>query len=144
MPNNAKSTENFKKTIEKYLTERAQKDSLFAASFSKPSKNIDDCITYIINTVEESGCSAFSDEEVYSMAVHYYDEDGIKVGSKRDCTIVTNQKVDLTPEEIAEAKSEAKQKIIAEEYNSLKKKTSTPKSEKEETGVLQGSLFDAA
>ena len=66
-----KSTENFKKVIQSYLQQRAQSDSLFAASFAKEGKNIEDCITYILNQVQKSGRNGFEDQEIYSMAVHY-------------------------------------------------------------------------
>ena len=54
------------------MEERALNDELFAVSFRKPNKSIDDFIIYILNTVQKSGCNGFTDDEVYSMAVHYY------------------------------------------------------------------------
>ena len=110
-----KSTENFKRVIHNYLQKRAQSDELFAKTLAKPGKNIDDCITYILNTVQKSGCTGFEDDEIYSMAVHYYDEDNIDAGNPVNCAIVTNHTVELTPEEIEEAKAEARQKVIDEE-----------------------------
>ncbi len=72
-----KSTDEFKKTIQEYLQQRAEEDELFAAAYSKKGKNINDCITYILNTVQKSGCNGFTDPEIFSMAVHYYDENDI-------------------------------------------------------------------
>ena len=46
-----KGTDHFKKTILMYLEQRAEEDQLFAKSFSNPAKNIDDCVTYILNYV---------------------------------------------------------------------------------------------
>lgn len=135
-----KSTENFKKVIQSYLEQRAQTDPLFAASFAKKDKTIDDCVTYIINQVQKSGCNAFEDSEIYSMAVHYYDEDNIETGPATDCTIVTNHKAELTPEEIEEAKSEARKRIVDDEYNSLKKKH-VPKHAETKPENQQLSLF---
>jgi len=66
-----------KETIKAYLDDRAKVDELFAKSYSKEKKNLDDCCTYILNTVHKSGCNGFTDDEVFSMAVHYYDEDKI-------------------------------------------------------------------
>jgi hypothetical protein len=134
-----KSTEGFKRVIEKYLQDRASTDILFAETFAKKDKNINDCIAYILNTVHESGCSGFEDSEIYSMAVHYYDEDNIKVGDKRDCTIITNHKVELTPEEIELAKADARRKILEDECEALKRKTTPvkpPKINKKETHQL--------
>lgn len=73
-----KGTEIFKKTIADYLQVRANADELFAKAFAKEGKSIDQCVTYILNKVKESGYNGFTDDEVYGMAVHYYDEDDIK------------------------------------------------------------------
>lgn len=67
-----KSTAYFTRTILTHLEQRASIDPLFAQSFSNLDKNIDDCCTYILNQVQKSGCNGFTDDEVYSMAVHYY------------------------------------------------------------------------
>lgn len=42
-------TDHFKRTIQAYLDSRAAEDKLFAASYSKPNKNMDDCITYLLH-----------------------------------------------------------------------------------------------
>lgn len=102
-----KSTETFKRTILAHLEERASKDELFARSFAKEGKNIDDCITYILNAVQKSGCNGFADEEIYSMAVHYYDEDKIDVGKPISSNVTVNHKVELTEEEKKESREKA-------------------------------------
>lgn len=43
-----KENQSFKQVIQSYLEERAKGDSLFAASFAKTNKNIDECCNYII------------------------------------------------------------------------------------------------
>ena len=58
-------------------------DPLFAPNLQKPHKNIEECILYILSEVQRSGCNGFADEEIYSMAVHYYDEDDIEVDKER-------------------------------------------------------------
>jgi len=70
-----KSTEHFKNTIKAYLDKRANEDELFAISYAKGNKNLDDCVTFILNEVKKSGCNGFADDEIYSMAVHYFDEE---------------------------------------------------------------------
>ena len=72
----AQGTDYFKLTIQNYLDARAREDELFAPRYANPKKNIDDCCTFIINQVRQSGCNGFADEEIYSMALHYYDEEG--------------------------------------------------------------------
>lgn len=110
-----KSTERFKEAIKKYLDDRAEIDELFEKNYNKENKNIDDCIKFILNTVKKSGVNGYEDEEIYSMAIHYYDEDDIKV-EKGDVNmqVVINHTVQLTDEEIAEAKEKAMRELINE------------------------------
>jgi hypothetical protein len=121
-----KSTEIFKKTILMYLEQRAVNDELFATSYRKPQKNIDDCITYILNTVHKSGCNGFADDEIYSMAVHYYDENDVNVGKPFDCQVVINHTVELTAEEKEEARKEAIQRVQDEAYRQIKQSGRKP------------------
>lgn len=83
-----KVSEQFKSTIKAYLDNMAAVDSLFAPVYQKPTKNIDNCITYILNQVKKSGCCGFSDDEIFGMALHYYQEDNIEVGSPLKCNVV--------------------------------------------------------
>ena len=76
-----KGTDHFKRTIQMYLEQRAEEDTLFAKNYRNPAKNIDDCVTYILNYVQKSGCNGFTDGEIYGQAVHYYDENEIEVGN---------------------------------------------------------------
>ena len=77
-----KSTENFKKVIESHLNELAAKDEVFAGKMKAEGKSINDCVTYILNTVKKSGCNGFTDAEIFGMAIHYYDEKDIIKGLK--------------------------------------------------------------
>jgi hypothetical protein len=115
-----KATDNFKKTIKAYLDQRAEEDVLFSFRYSLPRKNLDDCITCILNTVQKSGCNGFEDEEIYSMAMHYYDEDNIEVGKPMNCNVVVNHTVVLTEEEKAEARQKAVQKAQDEAYAKMR------------------------
>lgn len=119
-----KGTDTFKKTIQDYLSGRAVQDPLFAESMLKADKNIDDCITYIINQVKSSGNNGFEDEEIFNMAVHYYDEENIEAGEPiSGVRIVSNHHVELTQEEQEEARNEAKERLIREQINSMKPKS---------------------
>lgn len=85
----------FEKVIKEYLESRAKTDDLFAKSYAKEGKSIKECCNYIIQEVKKSGREGFADEEIFSMAVHYYDEDNIKVDKKTpNCRIVTNKKIE--------------------------------------------------
>ena len=68
--------------IKKYLDNRAKSDELFAAKYANPKKSIDECCKYITGEAyarAKNGCAVISDEEVYGMAVHYYDEENIEI-----------------------------------------------------------------
>jgi hypothetical protein len=98
-----KTTEEFKKVIQAKLEEMAKMDALFAKTLQKKNKNIDDCCTYILNTVQKSGCSGFADDEIFSMAAHYYDEDSIKVGEPVNCKVVVNHHIEKPKQTSAES-----------------------------------------
>lgn len=135
-----KGTENFKHTIQAYLEERAKVDDLFAKSYAKPNKNIDDCITFILNEVQKSGCNGFEDDEIFGMAVHYYDEDNLSVGEKISCDVVVNHKVELSEEEKKELKEKACNDFYQEQLSKQREVTKPKK--KVETKNAGPSLFD--
>ena len=134
-----KASNHFKNTIKTYLEQRAETDVLFSFQYSKPEKNIDDCVTYILNEVKKSGCNGFADDEIYSMAVHYYDEDNIEVGKPMNAHVVVNHVVELTEEEKEQARKDAIQKVQDEAY---KKMTQPVKKAKKAVLNPQPSLFD--
>ncbi|MDH6313029.1 hypothetical protein M2137_001816 [Parabacteroides sp. PFB2-10] len=134
-----KGTDIFKRTIHTYLVQRAASDELFAEKYANPQKSIDDCVTYILNTVQKSGCNGFADDEIYSMAVHYYDEDEIEVGKPMNTHVVVNHVVELTEEEKEQARRDAIQKAQDEAY---RKMTQLVKKTKKVAVNPQPSLFD--
>ncbi|KGN95403.1 PcfK-like family protein [Porphyromonas crevioricanis] len=137
-----KGTEHFTRTIAEYLNQRAMTDPLFAPNLAKPNKNIEECVTYILNEVQKSGCNGFDDDEIYSMAVHYYDEDNIEVGKPINCQVAVNHVVELTEEEKAEARQEAIKQYQREELAKIQKRNERPKKVQTQAPQLQTSLFD--
>lgn len=135
-----KGTEHFKSTIENYLKQHAASDTLFAPNLEKENKNIEACIKYILNQVKNSGCNGFEDDEIYSMAVHYYDEDNIEIGESINCQIAVNHVVELTEEEKAEARHEAIKQYQREELAKLQQRNKRNK--KTENIHIQQSLFN--
>lgn len=107
-----KGTDAFKTAIQEYLMFRANTEPTFAQTYQKPNKNIDDCVSYIINEVKKSGKNGFADDEIFGMAVHYYDEDSIVVDKKEHSgNIVINQKHDASrKDKEPEAKPKAEPK----------------------------------
>lgn len=127
MASEDKVSDYFKTTIQNYLAERAQNDALFAPRYANPKKNIDDCITFILNTVRNMGVAGLTDDEVYSLALHYYDEDDIKVGEPVSCKVVVNHTIQLSEQEKAEARQKAIEKAQREAYAQMQKAKSKPK-----------------
>lgn len=136
-----KGTDHFKRTIQMFLEQRAAEDELFAKSYRNPAKNIDDCVTYILNYVQKSGCNGFSDGEIYGQAVHYYDENEIEVGNPLQCHVAVNHVVELTAEEKAEARQNALRQYQNEELRRLQSRNKPTTTAKKETNV-QPTLFD--
>ncbi len=92
----------FEEAIKAYLQSKADKDSLFAKTFAKENKNIKECCQYIIEEarkVKDGTVSVMSDEAVFALAVHYYDEDDIVV------------KKPATPVKVATPTAPAKPKV---------------------------------
>lgn len=143
-----KGTETFKKVIKGYLDNRAANDVMFAARYFKEGKSVDECCDYIIEQVKKSGFNGFADEEIFGMAIHYYDEDDAKLQGKiSGCTVVVNLS-DHTKEELEkQAQEEYQERLIAKleakekaQKESAKRKAQEKKQKEEATGQL--SLFD--
>ena len=134
-----KGTDHFKRTIQMYLEQRAEEDTLFAKNYRNPAKNIDDCVTYILNYVQKSGCNGFTDGEIYGQAIHYYDENEIEVGKPIQCQVAVNHVVELTEEEKQEARRKAVAQYQQMELQKLQNRNKT--AAKKETQV-QPSLFE--
>lgn len=138
-----KGTEHFKRTIQAFLEQRAAEDELFAVSYRNPAKNIDDCITYILNYVQQSGCNGFSDDEIFGQVLHFYDETDIEVGKPINCNVVVNHAVELTEEEKAEARKQAIKRAEEEAYAKMKQQREKAAAKRAATvQQVQPSLFD--
>ena len=134
----------FKEAIKSYLDERAGTDELFAKSYAKENKNLDECCSYIMGEARKRGNAvAMSDTEVFGLAVHYYDENDIKVNklpaAARAVASASSQSVKLTEEDKKKAREEAIKRLTEEQYVLLKKKPLRGK--KEAMEVQQMSLF---
>lgn len=140
-----KTTETFQRVIKEYLDKRAAEDELFAKDYQKPGKNIGECCDFIVSEVGKSGRQGFADEEVFGLAVHYYNEEKVEI-TKRQCTVVVNLS-DQTKEQLEKkAEEEYKQSKIAElrkkeaaEKERLRKKAEVQRKKDESAGQL--SLF---
>lgn len=138
----------FEATIKTYLDKRAAEDEQFAQSYAKPNKSIEECCKFIEAeacdlVANKSGAQSYgmTDDEVYGLAVHYYDEDDIKIKPLTARSEVMQTNVTYTPsdEEKAAAREAALKQLQQEAYNELR----APKKQKpvEQTPSAQTSLF---
>lgn len=96
----------FETAIKTYLDGVAAKDELFAKSYNKPNKSIKECCAYLMSEAQKAAKSngkkeiACKDEEIYGLAMHYYDEDDIEVGEvpvNTQVAVVPDSKLIMTP-----------------------------------------------
>jgi hypothetical protein len=103
----------FEQAIKTYLDNRAKEDQLFAQTYKKENKSIEECCKYIIQEVKKTGRQGFADDEIFGMAIHYYDEDNIKIeGKTPSCKVVHNQKTDKT---FSESKPKSQEPVKTQE-----------------------------
>ena len=137
-----------KTKIKNYLDERAKNDELFAKAYAKPNKSIDECYRYILGEARKKGTEVgMSHEEVYGLAVHYYDEDNIKINPVYGYVQASAsddegdaKHVELTAEEEKQAREEAIHRLAEEQYQKMKKRPQRARKEENES-VQQMSLF---
>ena len=99
----------FKDIIKDWLDNKAGNDPLFATTYAKPNKNLDECCAYIIEEarkVKDGTVAVMDSDAVFSLAVHYYDEDSIQVKNKKPAV----QKVATTQSQPAVQKKEEEKK----------------------------------
>jgi hypothetical protein len=112
-----RGTKFFEETIKAYLDKRAKEDELFAVAYAKEGKSISECCNYILQEVGKSGRSGFADEEIYGMAVHYYDEENVKAKEMPShVRVVVNHKIE----------KEEKQTTVREEVKPVQMEQKKP------------------
>lgn len=135
-----------KQAINAYLDNRAANDTQFAAAYAKKNKSIDRCFDYIMGEASKRGSAVcMTDEEVFGLAVHYYDEDDIKITEVSHGRVEHTAPVQLTDEEKQQARQEAMERFgdayIREQRGQGKKRRTSSSTT---TDAPMGSLFDMA
>jgi len=71
------------KGIGLYLLERAKEDLTLASNLAKENKSLSECADYITGEVYKKAVNnryfGWDNDELYQMALHYYQEDEIKI-----------------------------------------------------------------
>lgn len=94
-------------------------------NLKKPNKSLEEMYEYILSEAKKKAvqnCAAMTDEEVFGLAVHYYDEDDLKIKKVSNVQVTTNAKENKISKANYPAKKEKKKqpsKQIEEEQISL-------------------------
>ena len=109
----------FQETIKAHLDEVAKKDKQFAKSYVKENKSLAECEKYILQEVRNQAkgktAVACSDDDIYNLAIHYYDEDDIKVSGS-----TPKVEVKHTPEKMEDYKKRTAPKRAAKKTKEVK------------------------
>lgn len=145
----------FEEAIKAYLDQRAAEDELFAKSYAKEGKSIEECCQFIMaeacdRVTNKQGAQSYgmTDAEVYGLAVHYYDEDNIKpkpMSAARAEVMQTNVTYEPTEEDKENARKAALKRLEDEAYQKLhtpKKKKAEEATEQPANAGTQTSLFE--
>lgn len=140
--------DNVKAAIKAYLDERAKNDNLFAQNYAKENKSIDECVRYILGEAHKRGNAVYvSDEEVFGWAVHYYDEDDIKISRlprnvKASVKLSDEDKKKAYEQAVKEYRQLCVDRMRAADEEKAKRLAERRKAEREKCQTLQPSLFD--
>ena len=130
----------FENAIKEYLDARAKEDVKFAEKYSNEKKSIEECCRFILGEMRKkakSGMYGATDAEVFGLAVHYYDEEDIKVEKNVSAEVVINREMTEEEKQQLDRRKEAEKKTAEEKKH---KEQERKKKEQEEEGLLF--LFD--
>ncbi len=137
--------------LKDYLDKRAAQDPQFAAKYANEKKSIRECAQYIIGEAAsqaEGGVAGMTDDEMFGLAVHYYDEEKVEIKGIRGDVRISRQaavtkesaKIELTEEEKEQAHKLAMERAIEEQRKKMTERKAKAK-EDEKPQPEQMSLF---
>lgn len=131
----------FENAIKEYLDARAKEDVKFAEKYSNEKKSIEECCRFILGEMKKKaagGMYGATDAEVFGLAVHYYDEEDIKVEKNVSAEVVINRELTEEEQQLDKSKEARKKETEAmvEEDNrrreELRKRAAEDKKRKEQ------------
>ena len=134
----------FKEVIKEHLDKMAKRDGNFAQMYRKENKSLDECINYIMSEMRKRGSAVVAkDEEVFGMAVHYYEEDSIKdVPAVSGHVSAQRRKIELTDEEREKLRIEAEKEYKEQVKKELVEERPANNSAKNVEQVIVPTMFD--
>lgn len=103
----------FKELIKAHLEKMAKQDFAFAERYKLETKSLDECLKYITSEARKQAkgnCAAIEDAVVYGWAVHYYQEDDIKVEQTKAKVVTPKTPKTAKPKEVKPIKALVKDK----------------------------------
>jgi hypothetical protein len=92
--------------------------------------------------VQKAGKSAWADEEIYGMAIHYYDEDDLKAKPyKGNVQIVSTQLADDVKAQLNREAEEMYRKELLREMRQPKSKTKAQPKPENKVAFVEQTLF---
>ena len=145
--------------LKAYLDERAKTDELFAKTYAKENKSFERCWQYIFQEAakyavncEGGKAAAILADDVFSWAVHYYDEDGLEIDKPKPmpAPAATKTAAKKAEKKTAESKTETKTENTATETTKAaqsarkaeKKGKRAKKTDNDDLGLFAGFGFD--
>lgn len=125
----------FELAIKSHLDKIASEDPAFAEKYRTKCEvekdSIQNCCNYIISEVKKLNRQAMTDDEVFGMAMHYFDED-IKFEDKApQCKVVVSHS-NLSDEDKERIRRQAQEEIEKDAVEQAKKKILEEKKKEEE------------
>lgn len=144
----------FEQCIKEYLDKKASEDNLFATTYAKENKSFEECISYIASEISKMeqieigngiSVSPVKDDIVFNLAVHYYDENDLKVKSlpKGSFNVTTSSpEIELTEQEKEIARQRAIRRFEQEEIAKAQKIAEETKKKKVADRAAKESEFE--
>jgi hypothetical protein len=94
-----------KMIIKNHLDKKAKEDVVFSEKYNNCGKTIDDCFNYILSEARKRGSSVcMNDDEVFGLAVHFFDELEIKAPDNvPECEVSATSVSEETSAKVEEA-----------------------------------------
>lgn len=129
--------------LKKHLDSVAEQDKVFAEKYANESKSLEECMNYVKQEIYKkcmkNPSAMTTDEEVYGLAIHYYDEDDIKLDKNipQARVMVTSPEAEVEVEETPQEEPMTEEKPKAKRGRKAKAKTEEQPKEVEEKVELK-------
>ncbi len=118
MANEMKSSNAVMDVVRNYMEERCASDPILAIKYANPAKSLEKALNYVAHEVQKSGLTIMDSDSVFSLILHYYDENLEDVPNV-NCKIAVAK--ELTDTERAEAKEQAMEQYKEEQLREIRR-----------------------